>query len=152
MINRFIEWAEKNGWKIVMNEEAVSLPDEITSRYAIPEKWYDLISKLEICENSTAETWFLAPRDYLPREEGFQWNEFEKQSLEWTDGDESVKAFWDKHLPIVMSVEGEYSYYAVNTDNGSIVHGCEPEYEEAETIADSFEDFITKIISGDISL
>ena len=107
---------------------------------------------LRVCENPTATAWFLTPGDYLPVSEGFQWNEFELQSLEWTDNDSSVSEYWDKHLPVFMSVDGDYSYYAVNTENGNIVHGCEPEYEISSVVAENFNDFIRKIINGEIIL
>ena len=60
--------------------------------------------------------------------------------------------FWVRHLPIYRSVEGEYSYYAIDTESGKVVCGYEPEYEDAAIVADSFEEFINKIISGEIIL
>ena len=60
--------------------------------------------------------------------------------------------FWNRHLPIYRSVKGKYSYYAIDTESGKIVCGYEPEYEDASIVADSFEDFIDKIISGEIIL
>ena len=51
-----------------------------------------------------------------------------------------------------MSVDGEYSYYAINTENGNVVYGREPEYEDSAIAADDFETFINKIISGEIVL
>ena len=52
-----------------------------------------------------------------------------------------------------MSVDGEYSFYAIDTEgNGSILSGYEPEFEEADKVADSFEDFMSKVLSGDIVL
>ena len=152
MINRFTEWAQQQGWKIEMSDNEATLPAEITDRYGIPEKWLSFAAKLRVCENKEATVWFLTPADYLPREDGFQWNEFERQSLEWCGDDPEIKAFWNRHLPIVMSVKDGYSYYAVNTENGNIVYGCEPEYEEADVIADSFDDFMDKVISGEIDL
>lgn len=83
---------------------------------------------------------------------GFQWNEFELLSLESTDNDSSVITYWDKNLPIFMSVDGEYSYYAINTENGNIVIGYEPDFEEFSVVADDFYTFIGKITSGEIML
>jgi len=51
-----------------------------------------------------------------------------------------------------MSVKDGYSYYAVSMKDGSIVHGSEPEFEECETAATSFEDFMRKIVVGQIKL
>ncbi len=154
MLNRFIKWAENNSWNIDLNIEKAELPDNIKERYTVPDKWYSFISCIGKCENSTAEKWFLTPSDYQTKEddEGFRWNEFEIMSLEWTDNDSCVKEYWDKHLPIVMSVEDGYAYYAINTDNGTVVEGCGPEFEEPSVVAESFEAFINKIIAGEIRL
>ena len=35
---------------------------------------------------------------------------------------------------------------------GSIVYGMEPEFEECETVAESFEDFMEKVMSSRIQL
>lgn len=152
MLNEFIEWAKKNNWNIILNSEKTDLPDSIKSRYNIPEQWYSFICKLQVCEDQSATKWFLTPDDYLPREEGFQWNEFEIQSLECSDNKSSIISYWDKHLPIILSVDGEYSYYAINTENGNVVNGYEPEYEDSTVAAEDFNSFISKIISGEIAL
>ncbi len=55
-------------------------------------------------------------------------------------------------MPIFMSVEGEYSYYAIDITNGNVVYGVEPEYEDSTIVAVDFGTFISKIISGDIVL
>ena len=136
MLEKFIGWARKNGWNVVPAEESTELPDEVKNRYDIPENWLRAISGLEVCENDGATVWFLTPRDFYPHDGGFRWNEFELMSLEWCDGDSAVSEFWDRHIPIVMSTAGEYSYYAIDTGSGSVVRGCEPEFEEAEKAAD----------------
>lgn len=152
MLNNFLEWARNNNWNIETASEKIALPAAITERYTIPDKWYDLISRIKICENQTATKWFLTPNDYLPNEGGFQWNEFELQSLEYSDNNDDIISFWDKHIPIIMSVDGGYSYYAINTENGNIESGYEPMYEETTVIADDFGTFIEKTISGEIVL
>ena len=148
----FIIWAKNNNWNIILNSEETELPDNIRTRYHIPKQWYEFISNMQVCENDNATKWFLSPRDYLPNEEGFQWNEFELQSLEYGSNTTDIVTYWNKHLPVLMSVDGEYSYYAINTENGNVVNGYEPEYEASTVVADSFEMFIRKIISGEIPL
>ena len=81
--NDFIIWAKNNNWNIILNSDKSDLPNSIKSRYNIPKQWYDFICGIQVCENDNATKWFLTPRDYLPNEEGFQWNEFELQSLEY---------------------------------------------------------------------
>ena len=155
MLNNFIEWARKNNWNIVSNPEKMDLPDSIKSRYKIPKQWFSFICNLKICENQSATKWFLTPNDYLPLAEGFQWNEFELQSLEFADNEkekEHIISYWNTHLPIILSVDGEYSYYAIDIKNGNVVLGYEPEYEESTFIADDFKTFIESVISGKILL
>ncbi len=152
MFDKFTVWAKNNGWNIIASSGKTELPENIKTRYDIPEKWYQFVSALRVCEDKTATKWFLTPGDFLPREDGFQWNEFELMSLEYANDESSITAFWDRHLPVFMSVDGEYSYYAVDTESGKVVNGCEPEFEDVTVAADSFEEFIGKIISGEIVL
>lgn len=155
MSNSFIEWARKNNWNIVINPEKIDLPDSIKNRYNIPEQWFNFICNLGICENQSSTKWFLTLNDYFPITEVFQWNEFELQSLEFADNEnekEQIILYWNTHLPIILSIDGEYSYYAIDTENGSVVLGYEPEYEESTVIADDFNAFIENVISGKILL
>lgn len=153
MLNEFMEWANNNGWNVISTCEKKDLPDMIKRRYDIPPQWYSFICNFQVCENQSGTKWFLTPKDFFPQDDnGFQWNEFELLSLESTDNDSSVITYWDKNLPIFMSVDGEYSYYAINTENGNIVIGYEPDFEEFSVVADDFYTFIGKITSGEIML
>lgn len=152
MLNQFVAWLENNNWNIITNSDTMDLPDTIQKRYQIPKQWYDFISNLQMCENSSSTKWFLTAKDYLPQEQGFQWNEFEMQSLEYCDDENDIISYWDKHLPIFLSVDGEYSYYAINIENGNVVAGYEPEYEDSTVIAEDFNSFIEKIITNQIAL
>ena len=96
-------------------------------------------------------------KDYYEQSENaFQWNEWERISLESAEDDEEwkkeISAFWDVHFPIAMSVKDGYSYYAMSMENGAIVYGCEPEFEECETVAECFDDFMEKIANGKIRI
>ena len=83
-------------------------------------------------------------------------NEFELLSLEAAMDDESWKSeitrWWDSYLPIVLSVENGYSFYAIDltNDKGAIVHGYEPEFEEVEKVANTLEEFLELIMSNSI--
>lgn len=158
MLEKFIEWAKNYNWNIALNSEKSDLPDSIKNRYNIPRIWFDFICNLRICENQFATKCFLTLKDYFPKSdgfEGFQWNEFELQSLEFAYDEnqkEQIISYWNTHLPIILSVDGGYSYYAIDTENGSVVSGYEPEYEESTVIADDFNSFIENVISGKILL
>ena len=49
-----------------------------------------------------------------------------------------------------MSVGNGYEYYAIELDSGIIVSGFEPEFEEAETVADSFDEFLEKLMNNEL--
>lgn len=102
--------------------------------------------------------WFLCEQDFKAEYNAseFAWNEFEKISLNAaadTDERNRVTEWWSKHLPIAMSVRGEYSFLAIDLGEkfGSIVYGYEPEFEETPVIARDFDDLIGQIISGSFS-
>jgi hypothetical protein len=62
-----------------------------------------------------------------------------------------VRAFWDAHLPFLLSVRDGYAYFAVCTAAdgfGRIVAGREPEFEEATVVADSFEQFLASLLAA----
>ena len=75
-------------------------------------------------------------------------------SLDAADGDDDfiseITDFWNNHLPIIMSVGNGYEYYAIEIDSGVIVFGFEPEFEEAETVADTFEEFLEKLMNNEL--
>ena len=77
-------------------------------------------------------------------------------SLESAEGDQAwtdeITAFWDRHLPIVLSLENGYSYYAISMEDGSVVYGSEPEFEACKPVASSFEAFLQKVKNGSIVL
>ncbi|HAA6474525.1 TPA_asm: hypothetical protein GF092_02615 [Listeria monocytogenes] len=50
----------------------------------------------------------------------------------------------------MMSVGGCYEYYAIALNDGSVVHGSEPEFEESLVVADSFAEFLLKIVAGEM--
>ena len=89
-------------------------------------------------------------------DKAWQWNEWELLSLEAAGNDaawkDEIRKFWDGHLPVFLSLESGYAYYAISIKEGSIVYGSEPEFEECQTVADSFENFMEKIISKKIRL
>lgn len=157
MTEELLVCLKSRNWKVETDEiNDNALPDELADRYInIPPQWYHFISGLKALMSEDETTWFLCFRDFQEQDESaFQWNEWEKLSLESAEGDEEwekkLRAFWDVHFPIVMSVRDGYSYYAISMENGEIVYGCEPEFEECETVAESFDEFVEKIVNGKI--
>lgn len=155
IVENFINWAKNNGWNIELANKPIMLPEEVTNRYRnIPKEWIDFISNFQDIINSSGNMWFFTCNNYI--DSVWSYNDFEKISLEAAFGDEewikSIKSFWDNSFPIVMSIGGDYQYYAIELNTGKIVQGWEPEFEEITYVADSFVDFIEKIVSGEIEL
>lgn len=159
IMEKFFMYMKEHGWNIKWKEKkGCNLPEIVENRYSnIDEKWFAFISHVESVLSQDETTWFLCSKDYYTQDEdSFQWNEWERISLESAEDDEEwqreIQKFWDNYFPIIMSVKDGYSYYAMSMKDGSIVYGIEPEFEEYKIVADSFCDFIEKILREEIQL
>ena len=149
-LDDYLSLLRSKGWKIAESSGAVELNDAFRRRYArIPKQYEKFLSRVASCMNADETVWFLCAADYnAPDAEGFAWNEFEKMDLEAAGDDEvwreKTVAFWDKHMPFLLSVGGEYAHRSFRMDDekfGSVVDG----YEEVTAVSDvaaSFVDFI----------
>lgn len=158
-INEFITWAKEYGWTITLNQARnLNLSDSIISRYkAIPNEYISFLSVVKQCATPNEKTWFLCEDEYNNRsDDAFKWNEFELLSLESAMDNEiwrsEITAWWDNYLPIVISVDDGYTFYAIdlNHDIGAIVRGYEPEFEEVEKVANHLDDFLALIMTNSI--
>ena len=99
MLEQFIACAKENGWRIKLSQQnAYTLPDEVSGRYSVPNEYKLFLSQVEACVNPTETKWFLCADDYTPKpESSFRWNEFEIISLDAAGNDSqwaaAVKAF-----------------------------------------------------------
>jgi len=59
-----------------------------------------------------------------------------------------IRQFWHRYLLALMSVKGGYSFYAVDTSDGAVAYACAPEFEEVESAAPSFLEFLELITAG----
>ena len=160
MIEKFIAFLKDNNWKIEENDTKSDVySNSVLSGYEnLPTVFLVFLQKYKSVTSEDETCFFLGVDDYSGESDlAFKWNEFELMSLEAAEGDEDwtndIKSWWKPKLPFFMSVGGEYLYYAIDTeDGGTILSGYEPEFEEADKVADSFEDFMSKVLSGDIVL
>lgn len=159
MMELFFEWAAKNQWTLSLAGEPAPLPDAIIRRYAaIPADYLDFAGRLEKCMSRDETLWFITPAGFAESDpDKWRYNEFEILSLEAAEDDEDwqeeITAFWNCHLPVVMRTgDSSYSYYALRLSDGAVVTGEEPEFEETEKVADSFAEFLGKIVAGQLSL
>lgn len=153
------------GWKInVRQHPALNLNPDFLRRYpAIPGDYVEFLSNVVSCTNRDETVWFLCEDDLnRTRNSVFGWDEFEVQSLEAAGADEQwrsrIKEFWDRHLPILLSVKSDYEFLCIvlsEPDYGAIAYGYEPEYEEVEKICDSFSELtrlLPLVVEGEITL
>ncbi|WP_436897925.1 hypothetical protein [Acinetobacter gyllenbergii] len=141
--SQFVDALVNIGWvkefvEIVKEEKVIDnkLPSEIE----------ELCSKYSVLRNKDDTFWFYSEFDYVSAgDSAFEWDFFEKNSLECSVNDvqkSHVLNFWRAHLPFGVSVVNGYSYVALRIEDGVVVIGVEPEYEDsAKVIAKSLEDF-----------
>ncbi|MGG3798498.1 SMI1/KNR4 family protein [Metabacillus fastidiosus] len=160
-MKKFINWAKESGWTIVFKSEyQLNLDESIVTRYKnIPDEYLEFLRMIKQCITPSEKTWFICEDEYNDKSDiVLKWNEFELMSLEAAGEDNEWKSdiilWWDKYLPIVMSVDGGYSFYAIDLTNdiGAIVHGYEPEFEEVEKVADNLDGLFELIMSNKIKL
>ena len=115
-----------------------------------PEPVVRWVSSFSLLSNADDTVWFLSRDDYAGRaDSAFAWDELERLSAEAaaTDAEaDAVSRFWKCHLPILLSVRDGYEYLAVR-DDGAVVHGTEPEFEETDVVCAQFEDLLAFIIA-----
>ena len=134
---------EGGGVAHIINPPEIKLPPEIEA----------LCSQYNVLRNSGDTAWFYSMQDYSTEgESAFEWNFFEKSSLECAVNEHqklSVLKFWHEHMPFGASVADGYSYIAYRMEDGAVVLGNEPEYEEsARLIASSLEEFFKNFIQA----
>ena len=147
-----MEVFEKQGFIVKQRNKVKELSEEITQRYVnIPKSYLNFLNQFDFLANKDETFWFNSIGDFNCESDiAFKWNDFEIQSLDAFEGDieeqKRIRDFWDQHLMIALSVKGEYQYLAIclNEENyGVVVYGAEPEFEESETVCESFEQLLT---------
>jgi hypothetical protein len=142
------------GWKARASDMPTPLPAAIDKRYPdIPSPVRAFLEHIEECARGGEQVWFLTPADYAGTSgSGFAWNEWETVESEDADTAEAadIGAFWNAHLPILLSVQGDYTYLAVCVDKSSANYGCvvqgyAPEFRETSTLCRSFEEILEQI-------
>jgi len=147
-----LETLGRLGWSVRIADTARPLPAAIESRYpAIPALLRSFIEHIEECALRD-QVWFLASQDYAADSDtGFSWNAWELLELEEApDSEAEIRAFWNAHLPILLSVAGDYSHLAVCVDRtsanyGAVVEGYSPDFREPSTLCKSFDALLEEI-------
>ena len=149
-LDAYLALLRSKGWKVVESSGPVDLNSDFRRRYPrIPEQYEKFLSRVTSCVNKDETVWFLCAAEYNGTSNAeWAWNEFEKLDLEGAKDDQEWRnetiAFWDNHLPFLISVGGEYAHRSFRVTGpkfGSVVDG----YEELTAVSDyaaSFADFI----------
>ena len=123
---------------------------------ATPQSFQVFIQSFQELSSSGEDSWFLSYSDYLESNDaGFSWDEYEKLSIQAAeeDGDNDEKAFlaefWNSYLPFAYSLRNGYAYLAIGlfgANEGKIIYGREPMFEEFSVEAESFEELLDSFI------
>ena len=144
----YLELLKSKGWCVELwDGETPALDPAFTLRYPrIPADYVKFLQRVKLCVNADETVWFLCLNDYNNTgDSGWAWNAMEQIDLE---GEESAKdeivEFWNRHMPFMFSVGGEYAYLAFRVSEerfGSVAEGWEVLLEPSDC-AMSFEEFV----------
>lgn len=150
-LQEYLELLKRKGWRVELWAGATppALDSAFTLRYPrIPADYVKFLERVKSCVNTDETVWFLCLDDYNNKSDSdWAWNEMEKIDLEGEEDEEAkteIVEFWNRHLPFMLSVGGEYAYMAfrvVEEPFGSVVEGWEVLTEASER-ATSFEEFV----------
>ena len=75
----------------------------------------DFLGRYALLCRADESVWFLSAADYAgTADSAFAWDEFKHLSLDAALDDEDrqgIHTFWDRHLPVLMSVAGDYEFW-----------------------------------------
>ncbi|MCI5752023.1 MAG: hypothetical protein MR038_05995 [Oscillospiraceae bacterium] len=151
---KFLEWAEKHGWRIeeCAEGESYDIPEVYRGKLG---EFEDIIKKYRVISNPGYTAWLVlgsSLSDTSPDSAEITWDYYKSISIDAADGDDELNAvnqWWDRHFPFLLSVDYGYEFYAVNTEDGSVVYACEPMFEDGEKAADSIDEFFAGVVKGE---
>ncbi|MCP1634232.1 hypothetical protein [Kerstersia gyiorum] len=110
------------------------------------------LSCFEQLHNQDGTCWFLCAADYAgTSDSAFGPDVLRDISLESAISEvdrQTAESFWKHHIPIFMSVNGDYQFLALDRISGRVVHGAEPEFEEVTEVADSLDGLFEQVLMG----
>lgn len=149
---------QAKGWKIEQDPAITfDLPPDLKERYPkLPPEMIDLLDGLKSCVNAGETACLLCRDDFAGKSESeWRWNELEEMQMVWAQDDEDedqIRAFWDRHIPLLLSAHTGYAFFAVSLNPvsfGTVVHGLmENGNDEAQIIAGTIHEFLTQVIDG----
>jgi hypothetical protein len=150
-LQEYLDLLRSKGWRVELWDGGTppSLDPSFAKRYArIPEDYLVFLQRVKLCSNADDTVWFLCLDEYNnTSDSGWAWNFMEQTDLDGADDDETkdeIVEFWNRHMPFMFSVRGEYAYMAFRVSNkrfGSVVEASE-ELLDPGDCATSFDDFV----------
>jgi hypothetical protein len=145
-VSEVLDELKRIKWTVEKQPEPLLLNPEILARYDwLPAEAMDFICEMKSVYPSDHKSWFQTISHFNGTSGyAFAWNAWEVLSINAAlqDNDEiwvnSIRAFWDDHFPIFISLKSGYAYFAIEKDTLKIVRGDEPEFEETAFVADNF--------------
>lgn len=145
---RFLDHLSARGWTVLRTAPRAVIPASPAGSEAHA-VFLSLFTQLS-CADDTR--WFLSATDYAgTAESAFNQDTFRDISLEAAISDadrQMVETFWARHVPLFISVDGEYEFLALDRISGAVVHGAEPEFEAVSEMAPSLESLFNQMLAG----
>jgi hypothetical protein len=134
-LQEYLDLLRSKGWRVELWEDAPPVIDaSFADRYPrMPADYLKFLQRVKSCVNADETAW--------------SWNEMENTALDGTVDEKErrgIVEFWDRHMPFMYSIGGEYGYLAfrVGTEPfGSVVEGYEDLSDASDSCA-SFEEFV----------
>jgi hypothetical protein len=144
------------GWSVVDGGPPFGPPRVLAERYPpLPAAYVEFVDGLVECAIRDETAWFLARHDFTGRSgSGYRWNEYERMMLSIDSPEEraTTMAFWDQHLPILLTVGGDLGYLALALVGsgpertwGPVRQAFGPDFDMPTDVSPSFEAFLTTL-------
>jgi hypothetical protein len=151
LVAETVEALRGAGWTVELASPPLPLPAHIVERYPeVPPLAVEFFTGLLRCEAPGGGWWLLTAADFAaPADpDGHAWDSFEEISHADTDPD--ARAWWDRHLILLQLVNGDFQFLALCLDRdspnfGKVVGGDLLDFDAAEPLADSYEEFLCKL-------
>lgn len=108
----------------------------------------EMFGRVRSCVSTSGRVWFFGSEDYLD-DSNNGWDFIRREiCLPSAIGDEAwkeeIEQFWSLHMPIALSVAGEYEYLAVDRSSSFWI-GLAPEFEQPRLLAVGVSEFVSML-------
>lgn len=145
------------GWTVERLSRKRALPMSVVARYpSMPLNYRQFAESFGNVSSPGDRAWLVTSEVFCGSGSAFAWNEWELQSLAAAGDDRTlvprIGQFWDRHLPVVMSVKSGYAHFSLDLETMTVVQGEEPEYEDVSRVASSVDELFQSMAARDPKL